>query len=83
MNSKNSVWITVAIGALSIGLFGGYWFANSQVENADPETASTEREPLFYRNPMNAEITSPVPAKDHMGMDYVPVYADMIFRRDG
>ncbi|HEV2331707.1 MAG TPA: efflux RND transporter periplasmic adaptor subunit, partial [Gammaproteobacteria bacterium] len=26
--------------------------------------------------PMNAAITSPVPAKDNMGMDYIPVYAD-------
>ena len=29
---------------------------------------------LFYRNPMNPSITSPVPMKDEMGMDYVPVY---------
>ena len=29
---------------------------------------------LFYRNPMNPAITSPVPAKDEMGMDYIPVY---------
>ncbi len=36
-----------------------------------------QREPLFYRNPMNPEITSPVPAQDSMGMDYIPVYADM------
>lgn len=35
-----------------------------------------ERKPLFYRNPMNAAITSAVPAKDEMGMDYIPVYAD-------
>jgi Cu(I)/Ag(I) efflux system membrane fusion protein len=25
---------------------------------------------------MNPEVTSPVPAQDHMGMDYIPVYAD-------
>lgn len=31
---------------------------------------------LFYRHPMNPTVTSPVPAKDEMGMDYVPVYAD-------
>ena len=37
---------------------------------------SGEREVLFYRNPMNPTITSPVPAKDEMGMDYVPVYSD-------
>ncbi len=30
---------------------------------------------LFYRNPMNPAITSGVPAKDEMGMDYIPVYA--------
>jgi len=35
-----------------------------------------EREVLFYRNPMDPSITSPIPAKDSMGMDYVPVYAD-------
>jgi membrane fusion protein, copper/silver efflux system len=35
-----------------------------------------ERKVLFYRNPMNPTITSPVPMKDEMGMDYVPVYGD-------
>jgi len=35
-----------------------------------------ERRVLFYRNPMDPSITSPVPAKDEMGMDYVPVFAD-------
>ncbi|RMG47241.1 MAG: efflux RND transporter periplasmic adaptor subunit [Acidobacteria bacterium] len=37
-----------------------------------------ERKILFYRNPMNPTITSPVPMKDEMGMDYVPVYADEV-----
>jgi len=36
----------------------------------------TERKILYYRNPMNAEITSPAPMKDSMGMDYVPVYEE-------
>ncbi len=31
---------------------------------------------LFYRNPMDPSVTSPVPAKDSMGMDYLPVYED-------
>jgi len=31
---------------------------------------------LFYRNPMNPSATSPVPMKDAMGMDYIPVYAE-------
>ncbi len=31
---------------------------------------------LFYRNPMDPGITSPVFTQDEMGMDYIPVYAD-------
>ena len=46
------------------------------------EKASKENSPggvkkvLFYRHPMQPEVTSMTPAKDDMGMDYVPVYAD-------
>ena len=36
------------------------------------------RKLLFYRNPMNPMITSPVPGKDEMGMDFVPVYEDEV-----
>jgi Cu(I)/Ag(I) efflux system membrane fusion protein len=35
-----------------------------------------ERKVLYYRNPMGLADTSPVPKKDSMGMDYIPVYAD-------
>ena len=35
-----------------------------------------ERQILYYRNPMGLPDTSPVPKKDSMGMDYIPVYAD-------
>jgi len=31
---------------------------------------------LYYRNPMNPSVTSSVPMKDEMGMDYIPVYAN-------
>jgi Cu(I)/Ag(I) efflux system membrane fusion protein len=34
-----------------------------------------QRTILYYRNPMGLPDTSPVPKKDAMGMDYVPVYA--------
>lgn len=40
------------------------------------DRSSSERKILFYRNPMNPSVTSPVPAKDSMGMDYVPVFAE-------
>src|SRR5882724_4178890 len=41
-----------------------------------PPAAPKEHKILFYRNPMRADVTSPTPMKDEMGMDYVPVYAD-------
>lgn len=41
------------------------------------EAEDKERKILFYRNPMHPEVTSPVPMKDEMGMDYVPVYKEM------
>lgn len=41
----------------------------------DPSAAaSKDRKVLFYRNPMGLPDTSPVPKKDTMGMDYLPVY---------
>ncbi len=51
---------------------------------ADEEAAATPEPPppppkgrgkiLYYRNPMGLADTSPVPKKDSMGMDYLPVY---------
>ncbi len=35
---------------------------------------SAEKKIKFYRNPMNPLVTSKVPAKDNMGMDYIPIY---------
>ncbi|HSB20356.1 MAG TPA: heavy metal-binding domain-containing protein, partial [Anaeromyxobacteraceae bacterium] len=35
-----------------------------------------ERKIAFYRSPMDPKQTSPVPRKDEMGMDYLPVYED-------
>ena len=48
-----------------------------------PAALAEEREILYYRNPMNPEITSSKPAKDWMGMDYIPVYADEVNSEDG
>jgi len=41
---------------------------------AKPAAAQSGRKILFYRNPMGLPDTSPVPKKDSMGMDYIPVY---------
>ncbi len=43
---------------------------------AQPATPQKERKVLYYRNPMGLPDTSPVPKKDSMSMDYIPVYAD-------
>ena len=45
-------------------------------DSSPSSAASTGRKILYYRNPMGLADTSPVPKKDPMGMDYVPVYAD-------
>lgn len=42
--------------------------------HADAAPAGTSPSKIiFYRHPMRADVTSPVPAKDEMGMDYIPV----------
>jgi multidrug efflux pump subunit AcrA (membrane-fusion protein) len=46
----------------------------SAAEQKQAKTA--ERKILYYRNPMDPTVTSPVPMKDSMGMDYVPVYEE-------
>ncbi len=61
---------------LSLGLVSGYWFSGGSSDAPAAAGAAPERKPLFYRSPMNPSVTSPVPAKDAMGMDYVPVYAE-------
>ena len=43
----------------------------AEINNAE---AKTERRIKYYRNPMGLPDTSPVPKKDSMGMDYIPVY---------
>lgn len=76
MNSK--VLVALALGTVVVAAAGGYWFGTKQTPLGEGvgSSMSDTREPLFYRNPMNPEVTSPVPTKDSMGMDYVPVFAD-------
>jgi Cu(I)/Ag(I) efflux system membrane fusion protein len=71
MNKTN---IITALIMLGIGIGVGFWFSQSSMQS---ETAtSEERKPLYYRSPMDPGITSRVPAKGPMGMDYIPVYAE-------
>ena len=66
--------IVTGVIMLGLGLAGGYWL--SQDTGGTTVAEVSESEPLYYRNPMNPSVTSPVPAQDSMGMDYIPVYAE-------
>lgn len=78
---KSRIHVLVIV-TLLIGIGAGYTVSRWLVPAAPGPAASDERKPIYYRSPMNPEITSPVPAKDSMGMDYVPVYADDAARSD-
>jgi Cu(I)/Ag(I) efflux system membrane fusion protein len=80
--------ISLALSASLVMAFT-YWYGGLQaktlasqptiVANANAEQTpapKSGRKILYYRNPMGAPDTSPVPKKDPMGMDYIPVYAD-------
>jgi membrane fusion protein, copper/silver efflux system len=62
---------------LCVGL-AGYWLgtrtSTAPVPATTSITAKAESKILYYRNPMGLPDTSPVPKKDSMGMDYVPVF---------
>lgn len=67
-------FIITGIVSILIGLGAGWLIFNNHTSTTS--TKSGERKILFYRSPMNPTVTSKVPMKDQMGMDYVPVYAD-------
>ncbi|MEW6365689.1 MAG: efflux RND transporter periplasmic adaptor subunit [Acidobacteriota bacterium] len=49
-----------------------------QVEGSGGKVPESKgaRKVLYYRSPMDPSVTSPVPAKDSMGMDFIPVYEE-------
>lgn len=49
----------------------------------EPVAAEPERQPLYYRHPHDPAVISPVPRKDEMGMDFVPVFGDADAGGDG
>jgi Cu(I)/Ag(I) efflux system membrane fusion protein len=75
--------IAIAI-ALVAAVAVGYWLGGQNHKVGAPdapsarqstmETAAAGKKLLYYRNPMGLPDTSPVPKKDSMGMDYLPVY---------
>ena len=76
---NKSILSTVGI-TLAVGIGIGYGVSLLQAPKMEKQVATQKADEnkkiLFYRNSMNPSVTSPVPAKDSMGMDYVPVYAE-------
>lgn len=66
------------LAALGIGYWAGGRHASTSVTSAATlvtnDDSNSPRKVLYYRNPMGLPDNSPVPKKDSMGMDYVPVY---------
>lgn len=77
---RNAGLLVVTTLLVAAGVAGGYWWgthtASTRVSDTSPDAPKSERKILYYRNPMGLDDTSPVPKKDSMGMDYLPVYAD-------
>lgn len=77
---NKSMLSTIGI-TLVIGIGGGYALSFFNTASHTPTSINTTsskevKKVLFYRNAMNPSVTSPIPKKDSMGMDYVAVYAD-------
>jgi membrane fusion protein, copper/silver efflux system len=51
--------------------------------SASAAPTTSKKKIAFYRSPMDPKQTSPVPRKDEMGMDYVPVYEEETSDRTG
>jgi membrane fusion protein, copper/silver efflux system len=70
----------IAVALIAAAVAVGYWLgaardaAHQPAAPASAGAAKSERKVLYYRNPMGLPDTSPVPKKDPMGMDYIPVY---------
>jgi Cu(I)/Ag(I) efflux system membrane fusion protein len=72
MTKKNTLMIILFV-ALILFAIAFVFVARRPIQKDD--SLKTGNKILYYRNPMNPAVTSPVPMKDSMGMDYVPVYA--------
>ncbi|MBI4938569.1 MAG: efflux RND transporter periplasmic adaptor subunit [Nitrosomonadales bacterium] len=71
--------ITIIAALILLGAGAtGYWFGARTADHAPAPVAAVkaERRILYYRNPMGLPDTSPVPKKDSMGMNYIPVYEE-------
>ena len=70
-NQTLSLATAAVLAALAAGWMLGRGTRDDVPATAPPQAGSKV---LYYRNPMGLADTSPVPKKDSMGMDYIPVY---------
>ncbi|SFD86467.1 efflux RND transporter periplasmic adaptor subunit [Nitrosomonas sp. Nm166] len=74
---KSTVKLIVAVAVIAAAVAAGYWWgmqSSAITKDKLSEALSSNKKILYYRNPMGLPDTSPVPKKDSMGMDYLPVY---------
>ncbi|MFA5983790.1 MAG: efflux RND transporter periplasmic adaptor subunit [Methylococcaceae bacterium] len=64
------------MGLFLSGIGLGIWLGQKQAAQAPVMSAATMQKLLYYRHPMNPKVTSLTPAKDEMGMAYLPVYEE-------
>lgn len=77
--NKSMAWAALIALGFAAAIGAGYWLgmrgaATVESPQAAAGSGKDPRRVLYYRNPMGLPDTSPVPKKDPMGMDYVPVY---------
>ena len=74
MNNTTKTLLTAVAIIVAVGI--GYSIGTHKTESDKPlpGLSSSERKILYYRHPMGLPDTSPVPKKDSMDMDYIPVY---------
>ena len=81
---KSIVKLIIVVTLIAAALAAGYWWggrkdgggmkADTAGASSTGSAKKSENRILYYRNPMGLPDTSPVPKKDPMGMDYIPVY---------
>ena len=64
--------LLVCVLLLALGAGGGYWAAKQTIT----DTTAKEKTPLYWVNPMDPRDKRDGPAKDNMGMDFIPVYEE-------
>ncbi len=69
---------TLAVGFLIAAGGGGYLIGRGRSHGAMSASSGAQEKtkPLYYRHPMRPDVSSPEPAKDEMGMDYIAVYSE-------